>query len=139
MEHCSWHFNTSFKLVSLSLSRSPLSKTPKQVFFNPINILSLLHTLLLFYNLLFHFTSNLYFTVFGSVLSKGTKTKGRKGSKRLLKDIGRRILVQVKMRKWASLYGRSDDIAKNADIAEQHKVSIKYFFFSLTTPKNFFF
>ena len=28
----------SFKPVSLSLSRSPLSKTPKQVFFNPINI-----------------------------------------------------------------------------------------------------
>ena len=28
----------SLKLVSLSLSRSPLSKTPKQVFFNPINI-----------------------------------------------------------------------------------------------------
>ena len=29
---------SSFKPVSLSLSRSPLSKTPKQVFFNPINI-----------------------------------------------------------------------------------------------------
>ena len=28
----------SFKLVPLSLPRSPLSKTPKQVFFNPINI-----------------------------------------------------------------------------------------------------
>ena len=28
----------SFKPVSLYLSRSPLSKTPKQVFFNPINI-----------------------------------------------------------------------------------------------------
>ena len=28
----------SFKPVSLSLPRSPLSKTPKQVFFNPINI-----------------------------------------------------------------------------------------------------
>ena len=28
----------SFKPVSLSLSRSSLSKTPKQVFFNPINI-----------------------------------------------------------------------------------------------------
>ena len=97
----------------------------------------------------FHFTSNLYFTVFGSVLSKGTKTKGRKGSKRLLKDIGRRILVQVKMRKWASLYGRSDDIAKNADIAEQHKVRVKYFilfftdnskkfFFNICTDKHFF-
>ena len=123
----------------MSLSRSLLSKTPKQVFFNPINILSLLHTLLLFYNLLFHFTSNLYFTVFGSVLSKGTKTKGRKGSKRLLKDIGRRILVQVKMRKWASLYGRSDDIAKNADIAEQHKVSYKIFFFFADNSKKIFF
>ena len=28
----------SFKHVSLFLSRSPLSKTPKQVVFNPINI-----------------------------------------------------------------------------------------------------
>ena len=28
----------SFKPVSLSSPRSPLSKTPKQVFFNPINI-----------------------------------------------------------------------------------------------------
>ena len=28
----------SFKPVSLPLSRSPLSKTPKQVFFNPMNI-----------------------------------------------------------------------------------------------------
>ena len=103
--------------------------------------MSLLTTLYYcFINLLFHFTSNLYFTVFGSVLSKGTKTKGRKGSKRLLKDIGRRILVQVKMRKWASLYGRSDDIAKNADIAEQHKVSIKYFFsFFTDNSKKIFF
>ena len=39
--------------------------------------------------------------VFGSVLGKGTKTKGRKGSIRLLKDVSRRVLVQVKMRKWA--------------------------------------
>jgi len=52
----------SFKPVSLSLSRSPLSKTPKQVFFNPINILTLLHTLLLFYNLLFRLTSTFIFT-----------------------------------------------------------------------------
>ena len=36
----------SFKPVSLSLSRSPLSKTPKQVFFNPINIFDIFyHTL----------------------------------------------------------------------------------------------
>ena len=28
----------SYRHVSLSLSQSPLSKTPKQVFFNPINI-----------------------------------------------------------------------------------------------------
>ena len=91
--------------------------------------MSLDHTLLLFYNHTFFILRQIYiFTVFGSVLSKGTKTKGRKGSKRLLKDIGRRILVQVKMRKWASLYGRSDDIAKNADIAEQHKVRVKYFY-----------
>ena len=38
------------------MSRSPLSKTPKQVFFNPINIFDIFyHTLLLFYNLLFSF------------------------------------------------------------------------------------
>ena len=54
------------------------------------------------------------------------------------------------MRKWASLYGRSDDIAKNADIAEQHKVSYKIFFFftdnskkknflNICTDKHFFF
>ena len=36
----------SFKHVLLSLSHSPLSKTPKQVFFNPINILILLQHLL---------------------------------------------------------------------------------------------
>ena len=35
-----------FKPVSLSLSRSPLSKTPKQVFFNPMNIFDIFyHTL----------------------------------------------------------------------------------------------
>ena len=41
----------SFKLVSLSLSRSPLSKTSKQVFFNPINIYFdiFLHTLYLLF------------------------------------------------------------------------------------------
>ena len=60
--------------------------------------------------------------VFGSVLSKGTKTQGRKGSKRLLRDISRRILVQVKMKKWASLYGRHPSVGLNADIAERHKV-----------------
>ena len=40
MEHCSFDVITfpSFKPVSLSLSRSPLSKTPKQVIFNVINI-----------------------------------------------------------------------------------------------------
>ena len=35
----------SFKPVSLSLPRSPLSKTPKQVFFNPINIFDIFYTL----------------------------------------------------------------------------------------------
>ena len=44
----------SFKFVPLLSPRSPLSKTPKQVFFNPIKyILTLLHTLLLFFNILF--------------------------------------------------------------------------------------
>ena len=51
----------SFKHVSLSLSRSLLSKTPKQVFFNPINILNSFTTLyLLFYNLLFSFNVNIF-------------------------------------------------------------------------------
>jgi hypothetical protein len=40
----------SFRPVSLILPRSPLSKTPKQVFFNPINIFDIFyHTLLLFF------------------------------------------------------------------------------------------
>jgi hypothetical protein len=65
--------------------------------------------------------------VFGSVLGKGTKTKGRKGSMRLLKDVSRRVLVQVKLRRWASLYGRSADVAKNADMAEQHLVRLLLF------------
>ena len=58
MEHCSFDVITfpSFKPVSLSLSRSPLSKTPKQVFFNPIHILTLLpHFSLIIINLLFSF------------------------------------------------------------------------------------
>ena len=50
----------------MPLSRSPLSKTPKQVFFNPINIFSLLHTLLLFFNgiaiYFFRLTSKFIFT-----------------------------------------------------------------------------
>ena len=53
------------------MTRSPLSKTPKQVFFNPINIFDiLLHTLLLFYNLLFSF--NVKFRYSGLILG-GTK------------------------------------------------------------------
>ena len=36
-----------FKPVSLSLSHSSLFRTPKQVFFNPIRILTLYHTLVL--------------------------------------------------------------------------------------------
>ena len=47
----------SFKPIALPLSRSPLSKTPKQVFINPINIFEhLLHnSVLLFSILLFSF------------------------------------------------------------------------------------
>ena len=46
----------------MSLSRSSLSKTPKQVFFNPIiYICHFYNTLLLFYNLLFSFNVNIYF------------------------------------------------------------------------------
>ena len=50
-EHCEWSTVVDilisppyFKPVSLFLSRSPLSKTPKQVFFDVIMILTLLHT-----------------------------------------------------------------------------------------------
>ena len=51
----------SFKPVSLSLSRSPLSKTPKQVFFfNVINILSLLPLCSTFINLLFSFNVTIF-------------------------------------------------------------------------------
>ena len=58
----------SFKPVSLSLSRSPLSKTPKQVFFNPINILTLLHTLFYYYQFYFFFlTSTFIFTAINHI------------------------------------------------------------------------
>ena len=43
----------SFKPVSLSLSRSPLSEIPKQVFFNPINIFDTFTTLLHYYKYTF--------------------------------------------------------------------------------------
>ena len=47
----------SFKPVSVSLSRFSQSKTPKQVFFNPIHILTLLphFSLIIIINLLFSF------------------------------------------------------------------------------------
>ena len=53
----------SFKLVPLSLPRSPLSKTPQTChFFNVINILSLLHThITLLSILLFSFNVNISF------------------------------------------------------------------------------
>ena len=52
----------SFKPIALFLSRSPLSKTPKQVFFNPINILTLLPLCSTIINLLFRLTSKFIFT-----------------------------------------------------------------------------
>jgi len=47
----------SFKPVTLSLPRSPLFKTPKQVIFNPIHILTLLphFSLIIIINLLLSF------------------------------------------------------------------------------------
>ena len=51
-----------FKPVSLYLSRSLLSKTPKQVFFNPINILTLLPLCSTITNLLFSFNIKFIFT-----------------------------------------------------------------------------
>ena len=51
----------SFKHVSLSSPRSPLSKTPKQVFFNPINIFdSFTHSCFIIY--FFRLTSKIIFT-----------------------------------------------------------------------------
>ena len=48
---------SSFKPVSLALPRSPLSNTPKQVFFNPINIFdSFTHSVLLLLSIYFIFT-----------------------------------------------------------------------------------
>ena len=42
-----------FKLVSVSFSRSPLSKSPKQVFFNPIYIFDSFTTLFYYYQFTF--------------------------------------------------------------------------------------
>ena len=53
----------SFKPVSLSLSRSPLFKTPKQVFFNPIHIWTLLPHFFSYYYYkftFFHFNVNFF-------------------------------------------------------------------------------
>ena len=49
----------SFKPISLALPRSSLSKTPKQVFFNPIKYIwtSFTQSVLLLFNLLFSFFS----------------------------------------------------------------------------------
>ena len=53
----------SFKPVSLFLSRFPLSKTPKQVFFNPINIFDTFTTLYYcFYNYTFSFNVKIFIT-----------------------------------------------------------------------------
>ena len=47
----------------MSLSRTPVSKTPKQVFFNPIKYIltSFTHSIYCFYNILFSFNVNIYF------------------------------------------------------------------------------
>ena len=53
----------SFRPVSLSLSRSSLFKTPKQVFFNPINVFDSFTTLYLHYFIkytFFHFNVKFY-------------------------------------------------------------------------------
>ena len=54
----------SFKSISLPFLRSPLSKTPKQVFFNPINIFDIFYTLCsTIINLFIRLTSKFIFTV----------------------------------------------------------------------------
>ena len=65
MGHCRLSIpipSPSIKPVSLSLPCSPLFKTPKQVFFNPINIFDIFYTLyLLFYNsTFFRFNVNIF-------------------------------------------------------------------------------
>ena len=51
----------SFKPLSLYLSRSPLSKTSKQVFFNPINIfVTFTHSIYCFIIYFFRLTSKFY-------------------------------------------------------------------------------
>ena len=52
----------SFNPVSLFLSRSPLFKTPKQVFFNPIHIWTLLphFSLIIIINLLFFISTSIF-------------------------------------------------------------------------------
>ena len=58
----------SFKPVTLSLPRSPLFKTPKQVIFNPIHILTLLphFSLIIIINLLLSFQRQ-FFSIFITV------------------------------------------------------------------------
>lgn len=63
--------------------------------------------------------TTIYSAVLSSILGRSTKTRDRAGSKRLLKDGIKRVLVQVKMKKWASMYGRSKQISINAEIAEK--------------------
>ena len=65
----------SFKHVSLSSPRSPLSKTPKQVIFNPINIFDTFTTLFYYYQFyFFRLTSTFIFTGGPAGAKAGTVT-----------------------------------------------------------------
>ena len=69
MEHCNWHFyDSSLRQTCFVIffTISPVLKSPKQVFFNPINIFDiLLHTLyLLFFNILFCLTSKYFYSFY---------------------------------------------------------------------------
>ena len=97
--------------MSLFLSRSPLSKTPKQVFFNPINFLSLLSHSITIYNLLFSFNVKfiIYRREFALVLIYSLLPK-----KNGIPDV-------AALRKMYSAFVRADDMSptqSSADVVE---------------------
>ena len=78
----------SFKPIALFFSRSPLSKTSKQVFFNPINIFEhLLHTLFYYYQSTFSFNVKFIFLQ-SKIKRNGERGKESKGGYSWTEDIG---------------------------------------------------
>ena len=60
----------SFKPVSLFLARSPLSKIPKQVFFDPINIFDIFYTLYYYFIIYFFRLTSTFYIFTGVMISK---------------------------------------------------------------------